>query len=148
MTGKKKVTWKSVMLSCYKSQSSSSTSNNSGEKILKPCQFQRLSLSDVSDPSSPLSVDDLSTTLLIGSISNLHVFTFAELRLITHNFARCNLLGEGGFGPVFKGFVDDKLRPGLKAQPVAVKALDLDGLQGHREWLVSNLTNYFKVSTR
>ena len=127
----KKVTWKSLMLSCYKSKTSSS---DSGEKILKPCQFQRLSLSDVSDPSSPLSVDDLSTSLL-GS--NLHVFTLAELRLITHNFARCNLLGEGGFGPVYKGFVDDKLRHGLKAQPVAVKALDLDGLQGHREWLVS-----------
>ncbi|XVE70823.1 hypothetical protein DITRI_Ditri10aG0101400 [Diplodiscus trichospermus] len=125
----KKVTWKSLILSCYKSKTSSC---DSGEKILKPCQFQRLSLSDVSDPSSPLSVDDLSTSL-IGS--NLHVFTFAELRLITHNFARCNLLGEGGFGPVYKGFVDDKLRPGLKAQPVAVKTLDLDGLQGHREWL-------------
>ncbi|EOY30073.1 hypothetical protein QUC31_020452 [Theobroma cacao] len=125
----KKVTWKSLMLSCYKNNNNSS---DSGEKILKPCQFQRLSLTDVSDPNSQLSVDDLSTSLL-GS--NLHVFTFSELRVITHNFARCNLLGEGGFGPVYKGFIDDKLRPGLKAQPVAVKALDLDGFQGHREWL-------------
>ncbi|GMJ07566.1 PBS1-LIKE 14, RPM1-induced protein kinase [Hibiscus trionum] len=126
----KKITWKSLMLSCYKSQDISSSDPR--EKISKPCQFQRLSMSDVSDLSSPLSVDDLSTSLL-GS--NLHVFTFPELRLITHNFARCNLLGEGGFGPVYKGFIDDKLRPGLKPQPVAVKALDLDGLQGHREWL-------------
>ena len=54
-----------------------------------------------------------------------------------------NLLGEGGFGPVYKGFIDDKLRPGLEAQPVAVKLLDLDGLQGHREWLVSFLFNFF-----
>lgn len=38
---------------------------------------------------------------------------------------------------MYKGFVDDKLRPGLEAQPVAVKVLDLDGKQGHREWLVS-----------
>ena len=38
-----------------------------------------------------------------------------------------------------KGFIDDKLRPGLKAQPVAVKLLDLDGSQGHKEWLVSTL---------
>ncbi|KAG4194928.1 hypothetical protein ERO13_A06G080300v2 [Gossypium hirsutum] len=127
----KKITWKSLMLSCYNSKDIISPSD-SGEKDSKPCQFQRLSMSDVSDRSSPLSVDDLSTSLL-GS--NLHVFTFAELRLITHNFARCNLLGEGGFGPVYKGFIDDKLRPGLKAQPVAVKALDLYGLQGHREWL-------------
>ncbi|KAE8718856.1 Receptor-like serine/threonine-protein kinase [Hibiscus syriacus] len=125
----KKVTWKSLMLSCC---TGSSSCDDSGKKALKPIQFQRLSLSDVSDPSSPICVDDLSTSLL-GS--NLHVFTLAELSLITHNFARYNLLGEGGFGPVYKGFVDDKLRPGLKAQPVAVKALDLDGLQGHREWL-------------
>lgn len=36
---------------------------------------------------------------------------------------------------MYKGFIDDKLRPGLEAQPVAVKVLDLDGKQGHREWL-------------
>jgi serine/threonine protein kinase len=44
-------------------------------------------------------------------------------------------LGEGGVGPVYKGFIDDKIRPGLEAQPVAVKLLDLDGSQGHKEWL-------------
>ncbi|KAE8732001.1 putative receptor-like protein kinase [Hibiscus syriacus] len=126
----KKVTWKSLMLSCYKSQDISIS--DSGRKNSKPSQFQRLSMSDVSYPSLPISIDDLSTSL---PGSNLHVFTFAELRLITHNFARCNLLGKGGFGPVFKGFIDGKLRPGLEAQPVAVKALDLDGLQGHREWI-------------
>ncbi|KAE8658022.1 hypothetical protein F3Y22_tig00116975pilonHSYRG00076 [Hibiscus syriacus] len=120
----KKLIWKSLMLSCYKSQDISSS--DSGGKISKPCQFQRLSMSDISNPRSPLSVNDLSTPLL-GS--NLLVFTLAELRLVTHNFARCNLLGEGGFGPVYKGFIDDKLRPGLNAQPVAVKALHLNGLQ-------------------
>ncbi|KAG4136632.1 hypothetical protein ERO13_D07G018800v2, partial [Gossypium hirsutum] len=88
---------------------------------IEPCQFQDVGYHIV------------ISTSFFGS--NLYVFTLAELRLITHNFARCNLLGEGGFGPVYKGFVDDKLRPGLKAQPVAVKTLDLDGLQGHREWL-------------
>ncbi|KAK6941289.1 Serine-threonine/tyrosine-protein kinase, catalytic domain [Dillenia turbinata] len=46
-----------------------------------------------------------------------------------------NFLGEGGFGQVYKGFINDKLRPGLQAQAVAVKLLDLDGTQGHREWL-------------
>ncbi|KAE8687594.1 Receptor-like serine/threonine-protein kinase [Hibiscus syriacus] len=127
----KKVTWKSLILICCTSKESS-VDSVTGKKVLKPCQFQRLSLSDVADPSSRIGVDDLPVSL-IGS--NLHVFTLSELRLITHNFARCNLLGEGGFGPVYKGFVHDKLRPGLEAQPVAVKALDLNGLQGHREWL-------------
>lgn len=36
-----------------------------------------------------------------------------------------------------KGYMDENLRQGLKAQAVAVKLLDIEGLQGHREWLVS-----------
>ncbi|KAM0027044.1 putative protein kinase RLK-Pelle-RLCK-VIIa-2 family [Helianthus debilis subsp. tardiflorus] len=56
--------------------------------------------------------------------------------MITHDFASSNYLGEGGFGMVLKGFIDDKLRPRVvEAQPVAVKLLDLDGGQGHNEWL-------------
>ncbi|KAK7319100.1 hypothetical protein RJT34_03813 [Clitoria ternatea] len=35
---------------------------------------------------------------------------------------------------IFK--IDDNLRLGLKAQPVAVKLLDIEGLQGHCEWLM------------
>lgn len=36
---------------------------------------------------------------------------------------------------MYKGFIDDSFKRGLKAQVVAVKALNLDGKQGHREWL-------------
>lgn len=78
-------------------------------------------------------MSDLSNSL-VGS--NLHIFTYQELKEITHNFNKSNILGEGGFGKVYKGFIDDKLRPPLVAQAVAVKALNLDGKQGHREWLV------------
>uniref|UniRef100_A0A453KTZ5 Protein kinase domain-containing protein n=1 Tax=Aegilops tauschii subsp. strangulata TaxID=200361 RepID=A0A453KTZ5_AEGTS len=83
--------------------------------------------------SGTLSPEELSLTL---SGSNLHAFTYAELRAATASFSRANYLGCGGFGPVYKGAVDDKLRPGLAAQPVAVKYLDLEcGTQGHQEWL-------------
>uniref|UniRef100_A0A803PQV2 Uncharacterized protein n=1 Tax=Cannabis sativa TaxID=3483 RepID=A0A803PQV2_CANSA len=34
-----------------------------------------------------------------------------------------------GFGTVHKGYVDENLRQGLKPQPVAVKLLDIEGLQ-------------------
>jgi len=74
--------------------------------------------------------------------SNLYVFTHDELRLVTNNFSLANFLGEGGFGAVYKGFIHDGLRPGLEAQAVAVKVLDLEGTQGHKEWLVSKLPNY------
>lgn len=102
-----------------------SKSNKSASK-----QAQRLSFSDLSNPPTP---DDLSISL-VGS--NLYVFSVSELKVITQTFSSNNFLGEGGFGPVHKGYVDEKFRPGLKAQPVAVKVLDLDGAQGHREWLV------------
>ncbi|KAJ8429997.1 hypothetical protein Cgig2_033922 [Carnegiea gigantea] len=94
--------------------------------------FHRIGFADLSNPDSLTLSEDLSISL-VGS--NLHAFSLAELRLITQNFSSNNFLGEGGFGPVHKGFIDDKLRPGLKAQPVAVKILDHDGPQGHREWL-------------
>lgn len=85
--------------------------------------------------SEMLSPEDLSLTL---SGSNLHAFTYAELRSATAGFSRANYLGCGGFGPVYRGAVGEALRPGLRAQDVAVKYLDLEGgTQGHKEWLVS-----------
>lgn len=89
------------------------------------------------DSTSPVSPEDLSFTL-VGS--DLHAFTFSELKVVTRNFSMSNFIGSGGFGPVYKGFIGDDLRPGLKAQTVAVKSLDLEGLQGHREWLVRTFT--------
>ncbi|KAJ7958422.1 Kinase family protein [Quillaja saponaria] len=122
----KKITWKSIILSCYKTNSSLQETE---KEVLKQGSFQRLSLSDITKSSS---VEDISNSF---TGSKLYTFTLEELREVTHNFSRSNLLGEGGFGPVYKGFFDDKLRLGLEAQPVAVKVLDLDGFQGHMEWL-------------
>lgn len=128
----KKITWKSIVLilGCYKTKYSLEEPE---KKVLKQGSFQRVSLSDISISSSTTqAIEDLSISL---AGSKLYTFTLEELREATHNFSRSNLLGEGGFGPVYKGFVDDKLRHGLKAQPIAVKRLNLDGSQGHREWL-------------
>ncbi|KAL6974614.1 non-specific serine,threonine protein kinase [Sarracenia purpurea var. burkii] len=125
-----KATWRSLIPNCCKAENPSPKPKRRGAVSKQP-SFQRISLSDLS--SSTLS-EELSNSLSMAG-SNIHVFTLAELKVITQNFSSSNFLGEGGFGPVHKGFIDDKLRPGLKAQPVAVKLLDLDGLQGHREWL-------------
>ncbi|KAJ6799198.1 serine/threonine-protein kinase RIPK-like [Iris pallida] len=86
----------------------------------------RLSYSDVSSP------EDLSLSLM-GC--DLCAFTLAELEAATSGFSEGNFIGEGGFGPVYKGFLDGKVRGGLAAQPVAVKLLDLEGVQGHKEWM-------------
>ncbi|XP_016504527.1 EPD1-interacting receptor-like cytoplasmic serine/threonine-protein kinase 5D [Nicotiana tabacum] len=123
------LTWKSMIPCCYKVDDEFVRSK---KQVKKQSSFQRLSLLDFDDPSSPLSADGLSNSFIGSSLIN---FTFTQLREVTHHFSSANFLGEGGFGPVYKGFVDDKLRPGLKPQVVAVKVLDTDGLQGHKEWL-------------
>lgn len=136
---KKKITWQSLFPSCGKIIESSTSKAEDDEVkkkkvMVKQNSFQRFFISDISS-STTLSSEDLSNSL-VGS--NLHAFSLVELKLITHAYSSSSFIGEGGFGPVYKGFIDDKLRPGLKAQPVAVKLLDLDGSQGHKEWLVRN----------
>ncbi|KAL0358034.1 UNVERIFIED_CONTAM: putative serine/threonine-protein kinase PIX7 [Sesamum calycinum] len=70
--------------------------------------------------------------------SRLRKFTFNDLKLATRNFRPESLLGEGGFGCVFKGWIEENgtapVKPGT-GLTVAVKTLNHDGLQGHKEWL-------------
>ncbi|XP_029120919.2 probable serine/threonine-protein kinase PBL23 [Elaeis guineensis] len=61
------------------------------------------------------------------------VFKFQELAAATKNFSTSNLLGEGGFGRVYKGCLEGT------NEVVAVKQLDRNGFQGNREFLVEVL---------
>ncbi|QCE12550.1 Protein kinase [Vigna unguiculata] len=83
-------------------------------------------------PSTPKFSEELKVS------SRLRKFTFNELKLATRNFRPESLLGEGGFGCVFKGWIEENgtapVKPGT-GLTVAVKTLNHDGLQGHKEWL-------------
>lgn len=59
-------------------------------------------------------------------------FTFRELAASTQNFRVSNLIGEGGFGSVYKGRLDS-------GKVVAIKQLNLNGLQGNQEFIVEVL---------
>ncbi|XP_010524756.1 PREDICTED: serine/threonine-protein kinase CDL1-like [Tarenaya hassleriana] len=70
-----------------------------------------------------------------GSTAHIaaQTFTFRELAAATKCFRPECLLGEGGFGRVYKGRLEST------GQTVAVKQLDRNGLQGNREFLVEVL---------
>ncbi|KAH7656301.1 Non-specific serine/threonine protein kinase protein [Dioscorea alata] len=85
--------------------------------------------------------EGLSTPRTEGEIlssSNLKDFSFSELRSATRNFRPESLIGEGGFGYVFKGWIDEQslaaAKPGY-GMVVAVKKLKPESFQGHKEWL-------------
>ncbi|KZV15013.1 putative serine/threonine-protein kinase RLCKVII [Dorcoceras hygrometricum] len=61
-------------------------------------------------------------------------FTFSELVAATQNFKDEYFLGEGGFGKVYKGHLQDT------GEVVAIKQLDRNGCQGIREFIVEVLT--------
>ncbi|KAF8096040.1 hypothetical protein N665_0319s0056 [Sinapis alba] len=70
--------------------------------------------------------------------ANLKNFSFSELKSATRNFRPDSMVGEGGFGRVFKGWIDEtSLAPSKPGSGIviAVKRLNQEGLQGHREWL-------------
>lgn len=71
--------------------------------------------------------------------TTLKIFTLAELKAATRNFRPDTVLGEGGFGRVFKGWVDDKTYAPSKVGlgiAVAVKKSNPDSSQGLQEWQV------------
>ncbi|KAM3215899.1 putative serine/threonine-protein kinase PBL17 [Capsicum annuum] len=80
----------------------------------------------------PETVEDLQQN---PGISDLDIFKYEEMKLATKHFRRDQVLGEGGFGIVYKGVIDEQVRRGYKTTYVAIKELDPEGLQGDREWL-------------
>ncbi|KAE8732295.1 putative serine/threonine-protein kinase NAK [Hibiscus syriacus] len=73
--------------------------------------------------------DMSSTSSKVSSVS---------VHLTPGNFRPDSVLGEGGFGSVFKGWIDENSfaasKPGT-GLVIAVKRLNQEGFQGHKEWL-------------
>ncbi|KAG2408869.1 serine/threonine-protein kinase [Vigna angularis] len=68
---------------------------------------------------------------------NLKEFSFGDLKSAAKSFKGDTLLGEGGFGRVYKGWLDEKnltpAKPG-SGMVVAIKKLNPESTQGFQEW--------------
>lgn len=70
---------------------------------------------------------------------NIKVYSYADLKTAARNFRGDMVLGVGGFGTVYKGWVDGKtLLPSRHGtgMMVAIKKLNQESTQGFDEWQV------------
>lgn len=114
-------------------ESKSTNDTSTDQQPVAPCASSSTTSNEESNTSSTLNI-----TEELKIASQLRKFNFSELKSATRNFRPESLLGEGGFGCVFKGWINENgtapVKPGT-GLTVAVKTLNHDGLQGHKEWL-------------
>ncbi|XP_039001289.1 proline-rich receptor-like protein kinase PERK15 [Hibiscus syriacus] len=81
------------------------------------------------EPVKPRSADVVAQAGSLAHPSSTRFLQYEELKEATNNFAPASILGEGGFGRVFKGVLSD-------GTAVAIKRLTSGGPQGDKEFLV------------
>ncbi|KAI3805175.1 hypothetical protein L1987_27303 [Smallanthus sonchifolius] len=72
-------------------------------------------------------LDEKNTSLQMEHVEDLQLFSLAEVARSTDNFSLSNKLGEGGFGPVYKGVLEG-------GREIAVKRLSQTSQQGLDEF--------------
>ncbi|XP_031399237.1 probable serine/threonine-protein kinase PIX13 isoform X2 [Punica granatum] len=73
-----------------------------------------------------ISVESVTSGEIVPT-PDVRVFTLPELRKATRNFRPDSFLGEGGFGRVFKGYLNEE-------GPIAVKKYHMESVQGFKEF--------------
>ncbi|WOL16595.1 serine/threonine-protein kinase [Canna indica] len=117
-------------MSCFRclSQKASGKEIVPHTRVIKHCETRKTSEYTRKTSINKTTENDAGN----GNIA-AQTFTFHELASATKNFRAECLLGEGGFGRVYKGCIEKT------GQVVAVKQLDRNGFQGHKEFLVEVL---------
>ncbi|KAL4577082.1 hypothetical protein LXL04_013184 [Taraxacum kok-saghyz] len=91
---------------------------------------QKVDNNDQSTEKSQQKQESTTQQSQVHAVKKQREFTYQELVKATNNFKRDRYLGEGGFGEVYKGNLENS------NQVVAVKKLNKDGLQGNKEFQV------------
>ncbi|KAK8687047.1 hypothetical protein V6N13_085879 [Hibiscus sabdariffa] len=127
---------KSMNVSNESTNESNESTNESNDTSTGQPVVPVVSSSTTTNAESTSCTPNISEELKVAS--QLRKFSFNDLKLATRSFRPESLLGEGGFGCVFKGWISENgtapVKPGTGLS-VAVKTLNHDGLQGHKEWL-------------
>ncbi|GFY89747.1 protein kinase superfamily protein [Actinidia rufa] len=106
------------------SQTTSNTTSSDGSTISGNSHFSAASGHDEPDANGQILPNP-----------NLRIFSFLELKNATRNFRSDTVLGEGGFGKVYKGWLDEKVASkNGSGTVVAVKKLNSESMQGFEEW--------------
>ncbi|CAH9088910.1 unnamed protein product [Cuscuta epithymum] len=98
--------------------------------ILYACAYKRGKKKRLpKETVKPRSVGSVETVGSFTHPTSTRFLAYEELKEATANFAPTSVLGEGGFGKVFKGVLSD-------GTAVAIKRLSTGGQQGDKEFLV------------
>ncbi|KAI3725724.1 hypothetical protein L1987_65516 [Smallanthus sonchifolius] len=102
------------------------TSNGVGISATSSSSIGHSRLSEVASPNGE-----------VLPAADLMVYTYSDLKACTRNFKSDMVLGIGGFGTVYKGWVDEKtMLPSKNGTGfmVAIKKLNHESVQGFQEW--------------
>ncbi|PWA48700.1 serine/threonine/dual specificity protein kinase, catalytic domain-containing protein [Artemisia annua] len=110
--------------------------NNGNKKRGKMMEKHVTSVAEIGCPSGGVvSVSQQVLPPSYESISpTLKEFTYSELRTATRNFRKDMVLGEGGFGRVYKGWLNIATQRVSDQIAVAIKQSKPESLQGLKEW--------------
>ncbi|XP_071738359.1 proline-rich receptor-like protein kinase PERK10 [Rutidosis leptorrhynchoides] len=81
------------------------------------------------EAAKPRTMEALQSAGSFAHPTSTRFLAYEELKEATNNFEHASILGEGGFGRVFKGVLSDGTQ-------VAIKRLSTGGQQGDKEFLV------------
>ncbi|EPS69141.1 hypothetical protein M569_05623, partial [Genlisea aurea] len=129
------------MGSCFSARIRADAPPHRDGSLISLCSKNGVAVDTATESSSRRSSSGARSPVSEAEIlesASLKSFTFIDLKVSTRNFRPDSLLGEGGFGCVFKGWIDEHTfkaaKPGT-GLVIAVKRLNQEGVQGHREWL-------------
>ncbi|XP_019438210.1 PREDICTED: proline-rich receptor-like protein kinase PERK3 [Lupinus angustifolius] len=97
--------------------------------ILYVCKFLPKAKTPPIETEKPRTESVVSVVGSLPHPTSTRFIAFEELKEATNNFESSSILGEGGFGRVFKGVLND-------GTAVAIKRLTNGGQQGDKEFLV------------